>query len=63
MFLKFVEIDILQYFILPVGKDEVCLRIAWAFLSCIKGFVRTSTAAGIAHAFLSAKMNGHSVAI
>ena len=55
MFLKFVEIDILQ--------DEVCLRIAWAFLSCIKGFVRTSTAAGIAHAFLSTKMNGHSVAI
>ena len=44
-------------------KDEVCLRIAWAFLSCIKGFVRTSTAAGIAHAFLSAKMNDHSDAL
>ena len=44
------------------AKDEVCLRIAWAFLSCIKGFVRTSTTAGIAHAFLSAKMNVHSAA-
>jgi len=45
------------------AKDEVCLRIAWAFLSCIKGFVRTSTAAGIAHAFLSAKTNDYSAAI
>ena len=32
------------------AKDGVCLRIAWAFLSCIKGFVRISTATGIAHA-------------
>ena len=45
------------------AKDEVCLRIAWAFLSCIKGFVRTSTAAGIAHAFLMAKVYGHSAVV
>ena len=39
------------------------IEIPQDFIFCIKGFVRISIAAGIAHAFLLAKMNSHSAAI